>query len=87
MRSNNRDLQLILAFMEKDAAHLQNDFDSERTANHSLKSQARALIYDNMQLQGRVEELEELLDLRGTVGIPQTLLLMRAILNTYSYVI
>ncbi|TEB32980.1 hypothetical protein FA13DRAFT_1708413 [Coprinellus micaceus] len=69
LRANNRDLRLILAFMEKESARLQKDMESENAANRSLRSQVRALIHENEHLQERVEELEELLELRvGTVG-------------------
>ncbi|TEB09081.1 hypothetical protein FA13DRAFT_1722644 [Coprinellus micaceus] len=55
--------------MEKESARLQKDMESENAANRSLRSQVRALIHENEHLQERVEELEELLELRvGTVG-------------------
>lgn len=65
LRTNNRDLRLILGFIEKDAARLRASFESEKAARASLQDQIQALLREVKRLEARNELLEELLDLPG----------------------
>lgn len=75
LRANNQDLRLVLRYLERDAARLADDLDLEKIKNSDLHAKVQASTQEADQLQRRIDELEELMDLREdnfnfTVSLP-----------------
>ena len=63
LRANNRDLRLVLGFMERDATRLRASFESEKATSTSLQEENQALTREVRRLEERNELLEELQNL------------------------
>lgn len=60
LRANNRDLRLVLGFLEHDVARLRKDLEATMTRNTALEERAQVLGKEVKRLQERNELLEKL---------------------------
>lgn len=63
LRMNNRDLRLILGYLERDTASLRRDLESEVAKNTGLEERVQVLRDRVLALQRRNDELEDVLAL------------------------
>lgn len=65
LRANNRDLRLILGFLERDSNNLRRDLEFEKARNTSLEEKIHSSIKQLHGVQERNEVLEELMELES----------------------
>lgn len=64
LRASNRDLRLVLGYLEQDAARLSLDLDLEKNKNGDLRAQIQASSQETRRLRDRIDILEELMELK-----------------------
>lgn len=65
LRSNSRDLRLVLGFMERDSTALRRELDIEKARNASLQERILSSGEELRRVRKRNEVLEELIELKS----------------------
>ncbi|KAJ3549155.1 hypothetical protein NMY22_g992 [Coprinellus aureogranulatus] len=73
LRTNNGDLRLIIAFLERDASALRDALETERRKNATLREELETLNRQAKRLREKNEWLEEIRELQGDTDFTKSI--------------